>query len=266
MPRVPIDDLDDPRLAMYRQLKATNQTRDKGQFVVEGQTLVDRLLDSRFPVASVLATERWEPTIAARVSGDVAFYIVPQARIEALVGFNFHRGVLACGLRRPWPDVDELARANGAHATFVVCPQVDNPDNLGAIIRTADVLGVDAVFASGRCPDPLSRRVLRVSMGAALRLPVIVCDDLAATLDRLRHDYGCKAIATVVDPTAGPLDGYRRDGRIAVLLGCEAHGLAPEWRARCDGALTIPMRPGAESLNLGVAAGIILYHLTRPSR
>ncbi len=265
MPRLPIHDLDDPRLAMYRHLKATNQTRDAGQFVVEGEKLFERLLDSRFPLASVLATDRMEAAIAAKVPGDVPFYVVPQARIETLVGFNFHRGVLACGHRLPSPAVPPLIRPRGAPSTFVVCPQIDNPDNLGAVVRTADVLGVDAVLASSRCPDPLSRRVLRVSMGTALRLPVVILDDLAATIDHLRRNHDFATVATVVDPRAEPLDAYRRGDRLAVFLGSEGHGLDPCWQALCDRALTIPMRPGAESLNLGVAAGIILHHLTRQS-
>ena len=266
MPRIPIDDLDDPRLAMYRHLKATNQTRDADQFVVEGETLFDRLIASGYSIASVLATDRREHAIAPRVPEGVPLYVVAQSRIEALVGFNFHRGLLACGRRRPWPTPAELARAAGPQATFVICPRVDNPENLGAIVRTADVLGADAVLASGRCPDPLSRRVLRVSMGTALRVPVVARDDLADEIGRLRRDHGFEIVGTVVDPAARPLDGYRRADRVAVFLGSEGHGLDPEWLDLCDRTLTIPMRPGAESLNLAVAAGIVLYHLLRSGR
>lgn len=263
MPRIAIDDPDDPRLAMYRHLKATNLTRDSRQFVVEGEKLFGRLLASPFPVASVLATDRLEPSVAPRVPEGVPLYVVPQARIEALVGFNFHRGVLACGRRVAWPAAAELARAAGPEATFVVCPRVDNPENLGALIRLADVFGAEAVLATGRCPDPLSRRVLRVSMGTALRVPVVVCDDLAGDLGRLRGGFGFETLGAVVDPAAEPLDAFRRSARVALLLGSEGHGLGPEWLALCDRRLTVRMRPGAESLNLAVAAGIILYHLTR---
>src|SRR5262249_175489 len=66
-----------------------------------------------------------------------------------------------------------IARASGQRSAVVVCPRIDNPENLGAVVRIADVFGADAVLAGGRCPDPLSRRVLRVSMGSALRGPVV---------------------------------------------------------------------------------------------
>lgn len=265
MPRVRIDDLDDPRVAMYRHLKATNQTRHTGQFVTEGEKLFDRLVASPFPVASVLATDRLVDRVAPRVPEGVPLYVVGDDRVGELVGYNFHRGVLACGVRRPWPSAESLARAAGPRATFAVCPRVDNPENLGAVVRIADVFGVDAVLTGARCPDPLSRRVLRVSMGSALRVPVVAGDDLAAEVGRLCRDLGFTAVATVVDPAAEPLDGFRRPDRLALFLGSEGHGLEPEWLALCARHVTIPMRPGAESLNLAVAAGVALYHVMRPA-
>jgi tRNA G18 (ribose-2'-O)-methylase SpoU len=263
MPMIPIADLDDPRVAMYRDLKATNRTRHLGQFVVEGEKLFDRLRASPFPLASVLATDRLEPRIAPRVPAVVPLFVVPEARIGDLVGYNFHRGVLACGYRRPWPGLDQVARAAGRRLTLVVCPELHNPENLGAIIRLGDVFGIDAVVVGGACPDPFSRRVLRVSMGTSLRLPVIASANLARDTEELRSRWGVQLAATVVDPTAEPLDSAGRPDRLALLLGSEGAGLDPAWVARCDRRITIPMRPGAESLNVAVAAGIVLYHFTR---
>lgn len=263
MPRVPITDLDDPRLAIYRDLKQTNLTRNSGLFVVEGEKLFDRLLASRFPLASALATDRLAPLVAARMPAEVPLYVVPEAAIERVVGYNFHRGVLACGVRRPWPAIDVLACAIGPNGRFVVCPRLDNPENLGAIVRIADVFGIDAVLTGGRCPDPLSRRVLRVSMGSVLRVPVASSEDLADEIAGLRRDHGFATIATVTDPAAEPMEDLRRPGRLALFLGSEGHGLEPEWLALCDRRVTIPMRPGAESLNVAVAAGIALYLVTR---
>src|SRR5580693_5769885 len=97
MPRIPIDDLDDPRLAIYRHLKATNETRGGDTFIVEGEKLVYRLLASRFPTESVLVTDRYESHHAAQVPEDVPMFVIRHDRIEALVGYHFHRGVLACG-------------------------------------------------------------------------------------------------------------------------------------------------------------------------
>lgn len=264
--RVPIDDLDDPRVAMYRHLKETNLTRRGDQFVVEGLKLFERLVASRFPVASVLVSDRSEPLIAGRVPEGTILFVASHAKVERLVGFNLHRGILACGYRRPWPRFDALARTAGPRASVVICPKLDNPENLGAIVRIADVFGVLGVVVGPRCPDPLSRRVLRVSMGTALRVPVVIPDDLENALERLRSRHGFRLAATVCDPRAEPVDRFDPEGRVAVLLGVEGHGLDPEWVARCDHRITIPMRPGAESLNVAVAAGIVLHHLMRPAR
>ncbi|AGA29751.1 TrmH family RNA methyltransferase [Singulisphaera acidiphila] len=261
MPQVLIDNLDDPRIAKYRHLKRTNQTRDDDQFVVEGEKLLERLVESVFPLASVLATERHAPRVEAIIPSDIPFYVVSPDLISVIVGFNFHRGVLACGYRRPWPDLADLV-GRAERSTIVVCPELNNPENLGTIVRIGDVFGVDAVLVGGSCPDPLSRRVLRVSMGTSLRLPVIVREDLDTELNRLRSDWGFELMATVVDPRAEPFESVPRPERLALFMGSESEGLDPHWIHQCQRQVTIPMRQDAESLNVAVAAGIFLYHFS----
>jgi tRNA G18 (ribose-2'-O)-methylase SpoU len=263
MPRIPIDDLDDPRLAIYRHLKATNETRGGDTFIVEGEKLVYRLLGSRFPVDSVLVTDRYEGHHSPQVPDDVPMFVIPHEQIETLVGYHFHRGVLACGRRRAWPDLDSTLRVLPERATLVVCPTLDKPDNLGAILRIADAFGVDAVLIGDSCPDPLSRRVVRVSMGAALRLPVFVEEDLLAAMGRVRVEHGFGLIAADAHDDAEPLDVVARPDRLALVLGSEAFGLDAGWLAMADRRVIIPMRPGADSLNVAVAAGILLHHFTR---
>jgi tRNA G18 (ribose-2'-O)-methylase SpoU len=262
MSRVPITDLDDPRIAVYRNLKATNQTRRRDEFIVEGQKLLERLIASRFPVVSALTTERREAAVARLVPPSVPLYVVHQSLVDLLVGFNFHQGVLGCGRRRPWPDLATIVGPPGDRLTLVVCPRMDNPENLGALIRLADVFGIDAILVGPRCPNPLSRRVLRVSMGTALRIPTITDDDLYGTMRTLRESAGITFAAATTDADAIALGDFRRPSRLGLVLGCEGSGLGSEWTTLCDHALTIPMRPGADSLNLAVAAGILLYHLT----
>ncbi len=268
MTRFLIDDLDDPRIAMYRHLKATNETRHLDLFVVEGEKLLERLVESPFPVASALARARHADRIAAKLPEGVPLYVVPDALIDEVVGYNFHQGALACGVRSPWPGIDEILRRAGERATLLLCPRLDNPENLGALARIADVFGLDAILAGGRCPDPLSRRVLRVSMGTALRLPVLALDDLEAESDRLREDWGLTLAAAVTDPDAEPFEAFAagRSARVALVMGSESAGLDAGWVARCDSRITIPMRPGADSLNVAVAAGVLLYELTKDGR
>jgi tRNA G18 (ribose-2'-O)-methylase SpoU len=263
MPRIAIAELDDPRIAVYRNLKATNLTRGRPEFVVEGPKLVARLFDSPFPLASVLVADRREDEVSAWLPADVPLFVVPHALLDGLVGFNFHQGVLGCGVRRDWPPLDAIVQRAGARLTLVLCPMLNNPENLGAIIRIADVFGIDAILAGGRCPDPLSRRVVRVSMGTALHLPVLASSDLARDAERLRTIWGVELVAAVAEPGAEPLDTFVRRNRTAIVLGSEHDGVSGDWLARSDRRVTIPMRAGAESLNVAVAAGILLFGLTR---
>jgi tRNA G18 (ribose-2'-O)-methylase SpoU len=262
MLRAPIADIDDPRIAIYRSLKATNQTRWLEQFVVEGERLVERLFSSHFPVVSLLLTDRHEPRLSVAVPEGVPVYVLPHEWIDQLVGFRFHRGVLACGQRRPWPALSDILEHATGRVTLVVCPKLSNPDNLGTIARIADVFGIDAILAGAECPDPLSRRVLRVSMGAVLRLPVIVPECLTRTADELVHEHGLDFWAAVADTAAEPFDRLERPNRLGIIFGDEHRGIDVEWQTRCKKSVTIPMRKGASSLNVGVAAGILLYGLS----
>ncbi|WP_165234507.1 TrmH family RNA methyltransferase [Aquisphaera insulae] len=259
---VPIHDLDDPRIAVYRSLKATNATRGLDQFVVEGDKLVYRLLESRFPTVSILASDRFAASQGAGLPEDVPLYVVPFRLIHELVGFPFHRGVLACGRRLPWPSAGEILQAAGPRATVAICPRISNPENLGAIARIGDVLGLDAVLAGPGCPEPLSRRVLRVSMGSVLSLPILTDDRLEETADRLSAEWGLRLWGAVADASAEAFDGCPRPPCLGLVLGDEDSGVAADWLRRCERSVTIPMRPGAGSLNVAVAAGILLYHLT----
>ncbi|HEV3416885.1 MAG TPA: hypothetical protein VG056_08740, partial [Pirellulales bacterium] len=121
-----ITSLDDPRLEPYRYLKDTNRTRWAGLFICEGEKLVRRLLASDFPVESILLSNRFEPEFGSLAPPDILVWIVPDELVEPLVGFDFHRGILACGRRRPNPSLAELA-PQGRRLTLVICPEVQDP-------------------------------------------------------------------------------------------------------------------------------------------
>lgn len=259
MPFIHLTSLDDPRLETFRYLKDTNRTRWTGRFIAEGDKLVRRLLASDFPIESVLLSERFVPQWQALLPPDLPALVVPDELIEPLVGFNFHRGILACGRRKPPVSLAELLPPDKV-VTLVVCPEVQDPENLGSILRLAAAFDVEGVLVGQGSADPFSRRVLRVSMGAALRVPVVESHDITADLRRLAGPLAVELVATVLDPTAEPLARAARSKRLALLLGSEGHGLRPEWIAACARQITIPMPGEVDSLNVAVAAGILLYH------
>lgn len=265
MPLLHLDSPDHPLLAPYRNLKASNETRWARQFVVEGRLLVERLSASDFEILSLLVSARYLPEVEGAMRERCQVLVVPDEWVESIVGFNFHRGMLACARRKPDADIEALCAAHGKGLTVVVCPDVQNPENLGGILRIASAFGVAAVVLGPECADPLSRRVLRVSMGTALSVPIAVVDDLGSRLTELRHKLGFELWATVTDRSALPFDQPSRPDRLAVLFGSEGHGLTAPYLELCDQRITVPMRSGVDSLNVAVAAGIVLHHLTRPS-
>ncbi len=262
-----IASIDDPRVAPYRNLRERT-LRGEDLFVAEGSLVVGRLLASRFPVESVLVSDALFQRIAPGVPDGVPVFHGPERLLHEVVGYDFHRGVLAAG-RRPSPlSLDELmARVDRVdRLRLVVCPDTANSENLGIVYRSAAALGIDGVLLGPRCCDPLSRRCLRLSMGASLNLPTATSSDLQNDLDALKRRFGIQRVASVIGENAERLDKFRWPERAALLLGNEFDGLPASWLAECDHQVTVPMRPGTDSLNLGVAAGILLYEWTRVPR
>ncbi|MDB5388061.1 MAG: rRNA methylase [Planctomycetaceae bacterium] len=259
MPVIPLTDLNDPRLDVYRHLKQTNQTRWEQIFIAEGEKLVERLLESDFETLSLLSAETHVARLLPRVPENVPVYTVASSDIDQLIGFNFHRGVLACGRRKPNPPLESLWQNASGRLLLVLCPDIKDPENLGAILRISAAFGVDGVIVGREGTDPYSRRVLRVSMGTVFRLPVIQVDEWGTVFAALRSE-NIETAATVLDSAAEPLFLAKRPARFALAFGCEGHGLPSEFVVKCDRRVTIQMANGVDSLNVSVAAGIFLHH------
>lgn len=260
MPVVDITSIDDPQIAVYRGLKTDVAKRHRRWFIVEGLSLTERLLASSLPVFSVLTEPAFVDRLLPHVPGDAPLYVAAHALIEALAGYHFHRGVLACAGRPPNPELGPLLAAASLPAVLPVCVGVQDPENLGVIIRSSAAFAAPGVLLGPACPDPFSRRVARTSMGTLFHLPIRRAVDLKAELQTLRETAGVQVVATVLDADAEPLNAVPPAPRTALLLGSEGHGLDRQWIEQCDRRVTIPMAPGVDSLNVGVAAGIFLYY------
>jgi len=261
MPLIPIEDLADVRIAAYRSLKTTNETRWSETFVVEGEKLVRRLLESEFETLHVLIGDSYVERMKEIFPAELPVYVIPTKQINDLIGFHFHRGILACGKRKPSPALTEMLEKSSGKFCCAICPNVTDPENLGAIIRISAGFGVDLLLLGKECGDPFSRRVQRVSMGNNLKLPIIQTERFEEEIRTLKG-AGVELLATVLDPEAEVLNEVRCGDRFAVMFGNEGEGLSAEWVARADRRVTIPMRNGTDSLNVAVAAGIFLYHFT----
>lgn len=253
----------DSRLDPFRNLP-DSALRDDDLFIAEGAWLVERLLQSDVETRAVLTTAARRDEVARWAPEHVPLYSVTDGAMDDIVGFKFHRGVLAAAVRPDNPPLDALLPRDG-DATLLICPRITNADNLGSILRTAAAFDVDGVLLGRDGCDLWRRQTVRVSMGAAFALPVRVSDDLEDDLDALRRaDVQC--VATVLDDRAEQLQTAARPARVALLLGPEDYGLDEQWLSRCDRRVTLPMGAGADSLNVAVAAAVFLYHFTRCAR
>jgi len=259
MDPITLTSLDDPRLLPFTGTTDRQLQRDHGLFVVEGETILRRVIASRVELVSVLATPRKYAGLAGVVPEDVPVFLLEQEQIERVIGFSFHHGVLACG-RRPRPA--PLTRVLG-RPLVCACPELHNADNLGLIARTAAGLGVDGLLLAADGTRAFDRRTIRTSMGAVFTLPMVESDDVSRDLRALRSEGGAELVATVCDADAQPLPTYRpKPGQpVCVLIGCEPTGLPDDLVALCDRAVTVPMVPGFDSFNAAVAAGVVMYAL-----
>lgn len=284
----PIHDRDDPRVGPFLNqkdawLRAAHNPRSPdapdgesagtggtpvggGLFMAEGRLVVEHLLASGHAVESVLVGEGRIASLAdllARVPEGVPIYAADRRVMGEITGFDLHRGLLACGRRPPGRDAGELARACRA---LVVLEDLANHDNLGSVFRSVAVLGGAGVgvLLSPRCCDPLYRKALRVSMGHALRVPYAWAGSWPGVLEEL-PSLGYEVLALDPNPGAEPIDRARVPERPALVFGAECPGLSEAARRVAGRRVGIPQAPGADSLNISVAAAVALHRLVRPA-
>jgi tRNA G18 (ribose-2'-O)-methylase SpoU len=260
MPVITVHDLDDARLTPYRELKERDLAREQGLFVAEGEHLVRRLLAGDFRTHSLLLADRRAGEIAPLAPPDVPVYVAPAALLNQVMGFKFHSGVIAAGVRpTPVTLADRFAH-DPPVMRIVVCPELATADNLGSMFRLSAGFGADVLIVGPRSHDPFNRRTVRVSMGTIFKLPVIQSVDLTADLRLLRDRWGVHCAASVLDAAATPLRQAQHHARLALLFGNEAQGLDASTLDACDERVTIPMKRETDSLNVATAAAIFMYH------
>ena len=208
----------------------------------------------------VMAPE-WLERMAGLIDAvDAPVYSASYDVLRELTGFHVHRGALAAFHRKPLPSIDDVVRDA---RRVVVLEDIVSHTNLGAIFRCAASLGVDGVFLSPSCADPLYRRSVRVSMGAVFAIPYARAEHWPADLDQLREQRFVVVAMTPADD-AQPLDEMATSHeRLALLLGSEGAGLTVGARTHADARVRIPMAGDVDSLNVAAAAAVTFWVLCR---
>lgn len=263
-----IDDPADERLAAYRDIRERDLVGREGRFVAEGKVVLNVLFGhSAFQPESVLILESrldGMSDLLGRVPDHVPVYVAGKPVLDAVAGYHVHRGVLAIGRRRIQPDLDGFLSALPARAVLPVLIGISNHDNVGAIFRNAAAFEADGILLDETSCDPLYRKSIRVSVGAALKVPFARSGDAEAILAALeRHRFECLALSPRGRTDATALDC---PGRTAILLGSEGHGL-PDRVIKRLRSVRIDMSAGFDSLNVAAASAIVLHQLwTRRQR
>ena len=245
-----ITSLKNPKVTTWKSLKDRKGRRETGCFLVEGRKMVEEAIASAFPVEAVLVDvdRQGEFTLPAGIPA----YSMPGHVLAAVCDTKTPQGIAA---------VVRMAEVELRGTRLVAMDGVQDPGNVGTIIRTADAAGFDGVILSSQCADVFSPKVLRATMGSVFRMGIRVTDDLPGLLAQMVRE-GASVLSSQLD--GEPF--YQRsplNERFVLVIGSEGNGVTDEVKAIATHRVKLPMRGGAESLNAAVAAGIMMYELTR---
>ena len=276
---IEIKDISADELNPYVRLTGA-QLRNKlspldGMIIVESPVVIGTALDAGYTPLSVLTDKRL-------VSGDVAkiidrvtnsypeapIYVGEREVLRDITGFELTRGAL-CAMKRP--SLPSLSDVLSGAERIAVLEEIADSTNVGAIFRSAAALGFDAVIVTPTTCDPYSRRSIRVSMGTVFQIPWTKIGDTASDwpscMDLLK-EHGFKTAAMALSDNSVSIDNgeLMKEDKLAVILGTEGTGLKAETIAKSDYVVRIPMYHGVDSLNVGAAAAVSFWQLSRASK
>ena len=257
--------LRNPNVQHLRRLIGRRRSRtEAGQFVFEGPTLLEEALQAELPIDAVFidaAMTQRLASLVARLTDTTAVHVLADGVLAKVSDTTSPQGLVAIA---PRPDVTlESFLATGVRGLVIVLDAINDPGNAGTIVRTAEAVGAAGVVFAHDSTDPYGPKTVRAAAGSAFRLPLVGAGATRDATDTLRS-AGFSCVGTVA--TDG--DDHRRvdlTGDIGLVLGSEAHGLAPDVIAVLDRRVTIPMRGSVESLNVAAAAAVLGYERMRQS-
>ena len=233
---------------------------EKGMFIAESPKVIGRALDAGYEPVSCLMEKRHidgEGREILQRIGDVPVYCAQADVLTQLTGFKLTRGMLCAMKRKPLADVKEICENK---RRIVILDKVMNPTNVGAIIRSAAALGMDAVILTPGCSDPLYRRAARVSMGTVFQIDWTFLQQ--DSLDEIKA-LGFRTVAMALKDNSLSVNDPRlaNENKLAVIMGTEGDGLSDGTISDCDYTVKIPMYHGVDSLNVAAASAVAFYQL-----
>lgn len=265
-----VEEISSRKNAMVRAAAALHEPaarRAQGAFLCEGARLCADAADSGLQLRQLFCTQaalrKYAVYLQRLLPRAQAAYLVSEPVAALLSDTRSSQGVFCvCGApARAHVGLGDFASREPC-GTCLALERVQDPANLGTILRTAEALGVGTVLLCGEGCDPFSPKALRGGMGAAFRLELVRAADFAPAAARLRA-AGWRCYAAVPDAAAVPVTAVDFSAPSLLAVGNEGAGLLPASIAACDGSVTIPMRGRAESLNASASAAILLWEMVR---
>ena len=298
---IEITDFDAPELDVYARLTENQLINrhepEKGMFIAESPKVIERALDAGYmPVSILMEKQHIEgegQKILARC-GEIPVYTAEFDVLTKLTGFQLTRGMLCAMYRQPLPSVRSVCKDA---KRIAVLENVVKPTNVGAIFRSAAALGMDAVLLTTGCSNPLYRRAIRVSMGTVFQVPWTYLGEEtkpetvrnpepeeekepgtgiernsepeekadSGNWQKQLHELGFHTVAMALKEDSLSIDAPKlmNEDKLAIVLGTEGDGLAPETIAACDDTVCIPMAHGVDSLNVAAASAVAFWQLGR---
>jgi len=242
--------LKNPKVMAWRSLKDKKGREKQRLFLVEGVRVVRESLNSSFAVSALLLREGFDPGFP--IPEGIPVYLLPDHVFRSVCDTKTPQGIAA---------VLTLQAREAAGSRLLALDGVQDPGNVGTIIRTADAAGFDGILFSPDCADLYSPKVLRSTLGSVYRLGFSFPPSLPDALESLKKD-GFSILSSQLD---GDPFYERKDvsPSFVLIIGNEGNGISEAVKAVATHRISLPMRGGAESLNAAVAAGIMMYDLTR---
>lgn len=263
-----IDRISSPTNPLIKSLRALDRKKTRletGLFLAEGARLIEQGLRRNWPLKTLLVSEQalgrdYVREIADMAAAQGARIAAAPDRLISKVTRKDNPQTLVAAFEQQRRPLEALKAAPDRPGLWIGLYEVRDPGNLGTILRTADCAGLDGVILIGKCCDPYSVETVRASMGSIFDMPFAEADFSA--FEAWRKSLGASLIAASVNGTVRH-DQTAMDAPSVILMGNEQAGLPPEAEAACDTLCLIPMRGGADSLNLAQATAVMTYEAWR---
>lgn len=254
-----IENIHCPELEIYNKFKKHSFLSDNS-FLADSPKVVNFLLRADLHVKSILATqEYYDQNMALIKSKNIqTLYVTEKKEMEKIVGHSLHHNCMMHGIR---PDETPLMELDNH---ILMLDAISSTENVGSLSRSAAALGVNSLLVPSNGPHPYGRRSLRVSMGYVSRLKLHVYDDIMITIQKLK-DMGYKIFAAEITENSTPLMNVKVPEKWVLLMGHEGDGISKEILAICDEVVHVEMQEGIKSLNVGVAASLLMYQFKHKS-